>query len=379
MLQGANEMMDTSSNDEKNSVKTEKVDRPPATDSRAAGLASSSPEAAAAKTPDLSEYLDYRQYLRDFYDYKRRMTANDIRPFNYQMFSAAANIKSPNYLKMIIEGQRNLSEDMVGKFAKALGFNKDSAEELRLLVLYNQTADPADRNIHLKKLSEQRVRIKLKAGEIDKKTWEKVPNWIAWVIYAMVDMEGVEFDVPTLKALFRGKASEDEIELALNGLLGSGELLRDFTTGKVRRANSLIEQPSEVPVALVRKLQAQLMYLGLESLYQDAPTDREFGTLTMSMTKSEFDDLKFKLRQMRKVINKDNNIARTHTKGERVYQLNLQLYPITTDSSVLPKSTSTAPKHESAKDSAKALVNSLAQEAAKSAASIFEDNDASHM
>ncbi len=326
--------------------------------------------------PDLSDYLDYRQYLNDFYDYKRNVTASDIRPFNYQMFSAAANIKSPNYLKMIIEGQRNLSEDMVQKFSKALSLNKDSAEELRLLVLYNQTADPADRNVHLKRLSEHRVRIKLKHGEIDKKTWEKVPNWIAWVIYAMIDMEGIEFDVSTLKALFRNKATEDEIESALNGLLGSGELIRDLTTGKIRRASSLIEQAEDVPVALVRKLQAQLMYLGLESLYQDAPTEREFGTLTMALTKAEFDDLKFKLRQLRKSIHKDNSISRTQNKGERIYQLNLQLYPITGDVSSLPKAPAAAVKPESPKESAKALVNSLAQEAAKSAASIFQDADA---
>jgi len=67
----------------------------------------------------------------------------------------------------------------------------------------------------------------------------------------------------------------------------------------------------------------------MESIYQDKPTDREFGTLTMSLTKSEFEEIKFKLRQMRKGLNKDNSIARMKSKGERVYQLNIQLFPVT--------------------------------------------------
>ena len=76
------------------------------------------------------------------------------------------------------------------------------------------------------------------------------------------------------------------------------------------------------------KLQMQLMYLGLESLYQDTAIEREFGSLTLSLTEKEFEDIKFKLRQLRKSLHKDNSIARMSTKGERVYQLNLQLFPV---------------------------------------------------
>lgn len=279
--------------------------------------------------PNLSDYLDYRLYLHDFYQYKKQATRNDIRPYSYQLFSAAANIKSPNYLKMIIEGQRNLSDDMIGKFAKALGLNKDQTEEFNYLVKLNQAEDTSERNIYLKKVSEARVEQKLKSGEIDRKTWEKIPNWVAWILYAMIDQEGVSFTTKNLKDLLRGKASEQEIEASLNSLLASGEIKKDPQTGEIKKSHNLIESPEEIPVALVRKLQTQLMYLGLESLYQDQPQDREFGTLTMSLTKEEFEDIKFKLRQIRKTIHKDNSIARKERKGERVYQLNIQLFPVT--------------------------------------------------
>jgi uncharacterized protein (TIGR02147 family) len=279
--------------------------------------------------PVLSDYMSYREYLADYYQYKRKASKGSLRQYNYAVFSAAANIKSPNYLKMIIEGKRNLSEDMIGKFGKALGFNKEQTEEFRLLVNFTQATDPADRNIFLKKMSEHRVGVKLKTGEIDRKSFEKVPNWVAWIVYAMVDQEGVSFDTASLKALLRGKASEEEIENSLQSMIASGDLRRDEKTGEIKKARSLTESPEDIPVALVRKLQSQLMYLGLESIYQDQPTDREFGTLTMSLTKAEFEEIKFKLRQMRKGLNKDNSIARMKTKGERVYQLNIQLFPVT--------------------------------------------------
>ena len=277
--------------------------------------------------PKLSDYMDYRLFLTDFYLVKKNLTKTSLRPYSYAIFSAAADIKSPNYLKMIIEGKRNLSLDMVAKFAKACALNKVQTDEFRLLVLFNQAEDPADRNYALKLLSEYRVEQKLKHGEFDRKVFEKVPNWIGWIIYALVDQEGVTFETHQLRDLLRGKASEGEITIALENLIKSGDLARDPVTQvitKVKREAA----PEEIPSALVRQLQMQLMYLGLESLYQDEATEREFGALTLSLTSKEFEEIKFKLRQMRKSLHKDNSIARMATKGERVYQLNLQLFPV---------------------------------------------------
>lgn len=279
--------------------------------------------------PELSQYMDYRKYLADFYAYKREQTKKDLRPYNYQMFSAAANIKSPQYLRLIIEGKRNLSTDMVAKFAKALSLQKEQAEELKKLVHYTQATDPSERNRHLKELMESRVNQQIKSGEIDSKAWEKVPGWVAWILYSMVDQKDVNFDVAQLKHLLGEKATLDEIQGSLKKLLDSGELVKDPETGAIKKARPLMESADNIPVALVKKLQAELLYLGMESLFQDEPTEREFGTVTLSLTEAEFEEIKFKLRQMRKQLTKDNSIARSQGEGDRIYQLNIQLFPVT--------------------------------------------------
>lgn len=281
------------------------------------------------QAPEVGKYMDFRKYLLDYYLFRRASSKHELRPYNYAVFSAAADIKSPNYLKMIIEGKRNLSPEMIIKFAKALSLNKEQTEEFQILVNFGQATDPADRNFHLKILSELRVRQQLKSGEIDLKMWEKIPSWVGWITYAMIDQEGVQFKAEKLRELLRGKATVGEIDEAIQSLITSGEVIRDEQTGGLKKANNLIESPEDVPVALVRKLQAQLMYLGLESIFQDSAAEREFGSLTLSLTKAEFEALKFQLRKMRKEINKDNSIKRMQSKGERVYQLNLQLFPVT--------------------------------------------------
>lgn len=280
------------------------------------------------KKPALGAYTDFRRYLHDFYSYKRRQTSDSIRPYSYADFSAAANIKSPNYLKLIIDGRRNLSAAMITKFAKALGLSKPETREFGALVNYGQSKSPAERNQHLKVLSEIRVQKQIKDGKLHSQDYESVPSWVTWVLHAMLDQKNVKFSEDRLKDLIRNKATEEEIRSSLKGLVERGEIQID-EEGNGKKARELMSGRENVPVELVRKLQAELIYLGLESLFQDRPQDREFGAMTMSLTEEEFDQMKFELRQLRKKWNKDFKVKRHEEKGDRVFQLNIQLFPIT--------------------------------------------------
>ncbi len=279
------------------------------------------------EAPCLGAYLDFRLYLKDFYSHKRSHNGG-IRPYSYSVFSAAANIKSPGYLRLIIDGKRNLSDGMIEKFSRGLRLSKEEREEFFLMVKYGQSSDPALRNIYLKKLSEFRVHNQISRGQMDGDVWDKVPGWVSWALYALVDVEGVEFDIKKLRRRFQNRVTESEIRLSLEKLFSSGDLICDEVTGKIKRAEN--KKPKSIPVELVRKLQGELMYLGLESLFHDDPVEREFGALTLALTEKEFNELKFQLRKMKKSVQKDNFINRMNSKGEKLYQLNLQLYPLTT-------------------------------------------------
>ena len=73
-------------------------------------------QAGTPKLPSLGDYSDYRKYLNDYYRFKK---AND-RNYTYSIFSARADIRSPNYLKLVVEGKRNLSLLMSKKLMLAL-------------------------------------------------------------------------------------------------------------------------------------------------------------------------------------------------------------------------------------------------------------------
>ncbi len=289
----------------------------------------------AIEKPVLGTYTDYRQFLGDYFEFKKAESAGELRPYTYSMFSASANIKSPNYLKLIIEGKRNLSNEMVLKFSKALQLSKEETDEFKCLVQYCQAKDPLDRNQRLKKLSEFRMHKQMRNGTINTQALEAVPNWVTWVLYTLADQKDVNFELGSLMQTMKGRANQEEIKKALDRLFSTGELVRDSETGAVRKGRALMvggPNGESIPVELVRKLQSELIYLGLESLYQDLPSEREFGAITLSLTEREFEKVKFELRQLKKRIYKDISVKREISKGDKVFQLNIQLFPVTNKS-----------------------------------------------
>ncbi len=284
---------------------------------------------SGTEAPVLQSYTEFRKFLKDFFEYKVKQNRSAVGGYSYKTFSAAADIKSPNYLKLVIEGERNLSPKTAKKFAKALGLGRNDAEEFELLVLYGQALDPLERNRHLKKLGEYRMRRRIKSGEVNSEAVAKSPNWAAWVLYALADHKDADFTIGGVKRLLRGRIKESDVERALETLVQNGSLLKDSETGEIKKGLVMPPTLEEIPPEIIRKLQAELIYLGMESLLNDKSNEREFGSLTVCLTEAEFEKLKFELRHLRKRIYKDTLVAREQEKGDKVYQLNIQLFPIT--------------------------------------------------
>jgi uncharacterized protein (TIGR02147 family) len=279
--------------------------------------------------PELSIYTDFRQYLKDFYDFKVQQHKDSFSSYNYKTFSAAADIKSPNYLKLIIEGERNLSLGTIKKFARALALDKQETDEFILLCEYGQSMDPLEKNRHLRRLSEFRMKKRVKSGEVRADALENSPNWSTWIVHAMADLKDSNFDINQLRDRLQGIVKEDQLRKALEQLFRNGSLVKDEVTGEVKKGVTAAPNQEEIPPELIRKLQSELIYLGMESLLYGKPQEREFGSLTVCLTEAEFEKLKFEMRHLRKRILKDTLVAREQQKGDKVFQLNIQLFPLT--------------------------------------------------
>jgi uncharacterized protein (TIGR02147 family) len=77
------------------------------------------------------DYIDYRQYLHDYYLYHKTKDSE----FSYRFLAKMIGFSSPNFVKLVIDGQRNIGKESLPKIIDALGLKKKEAEYFSYLVL----------------------------------------------------------------------------------------------------------------------------------------------------------------------------------------------------------------------------------------------------
>ena len=85
---------------------------------------------------DIVEYTDYRKYIQDYYDERKRTSA-----FSWHMFAQKAGFSSDVYLKYVCEGKKNLSVGSAGSVASAMGLVGFEQTYFVLMVSYAHAKD----------------------------------------------------------------------------------------------------------------------------------------------------------------------------------------------------------------------------------------------
>lgn len=273
--------------------------------------------------PHLANYVNYRDFLADFLTYKRSQKIG-LRKYNYSDFAAAANLKSPQYLKLVIENKRNLSDDGIEKFSKALGFSKKDSEHFSCLVKYNQATAPKERYHFLQKLSLHRSE---HVQEL------KSPHWLKVIVYSVCDGMGGAYSLNDLQKLLKNRCKIQDLQNCLDEMVEEKTLqiihgsssethLYQKTEGKNPLSN-------DIPLEIIKQIQSDLLFLGLESLFIDDSSQRDLGSFSIALTQKEFEMVKFEIRKFRKNLLKDLLILREKDHGDRVYQVQFQVFPVT--------------------------------------------------
>lgn len=79
-------------------------------------------------------YTDHRLFLKDWFLEQKRGPAG----FSYEKFSRLAGLASPNYMKLVIEGKRNLTVSNIHQVARALVLDFDETQYFEALTLLRQ-------------------------------------------------------------------------------------------------------------------------------------------------------------------------------------------------------------------------------------------------
>lgn len=264
----------------------------------------------------ITEYRDYRAYMQDFYEERKRTSA-----FTWREFARLAGFVSPTYLKLVCDGKTRLSKPGVPKVANAMGLSGFECAYFELLVKLNHAKNDEERNSIYK---EMMAAAKLnKVRILDADTFRFYESPVCPILRELVPlMPGAQ--PSEIAEKMDCEVTAQEVRDSLKFLEKSG-LLEKNGDAYVQTSKVVKGSTDALPLA-IRAMNREMGLMAVDSLEKHNMFERNVSGLTMGINEEAYGRIVAELDACRKKI---VEIASECSKINQVYRLNLQLFPLT--------------------------------------------------
>ena len=261
------------------------------------------------------EYIDYRKYIRDYYDERKARIG-----FSWGSFAKLASISSPVFLQYVCEGKKNLSEKTALQVATAMGLVGYEAKFFQLLVAFDNAKSKKKALDAITELSRTHKVRSVAADEYDFfKSWKN--SLIRELAPAMPGATSRQIACAT-----RRHVTTNEVNDILEFLQETGHLVKDENGNFHQKNRSLKMSSSSIRNALAHDLQLQMAELAINALKKESAESRNITGLTIGITRKNYERIVAELAECRRRI---VAIATETDETDEVYRLNMQLFPLT--------------------------------------------------
>ena len=265
----------------------------------------------------ITEYKDYRKYMQDFYDERKRTGA-----FSWREFSKLAGFTSPTYLKLVCEGKSGLSKVKMQQVSKAMGLTGYEEEYFSLLVLLAKATKDADKKAALLKM--ERIAREHKARVVDSDTFQYYESWKYPVIRELAPMmPGAQ--PRKLAEECKEYVSAEEVRDILAFLVKAGFLKKDGEKVFSQTERTVIGSPEALPIA-IRAMHKEMGNMAVRAVDRYVQGERFFNGVTLGVNEEAYGRI---VNEITACCKRVVSIADEYKNLNQVYRINFQFFPCT--------------------------------------------------
>ncbi len=272
---------------------------------------------------NLYQFSDYREFIRAYYESQK----NSRIGFSFRAFAKKAGFSSPNFIKLVMEGQKNLSLDSIHKLAKAMDLNESSQKYFEEIVLFSQAKSFKEKTEHLKNLDA--FHEKNNPGALSEDDYDYLKYWYYPVVRELVDLPQFKEDPKYLESMFKGKLNSGKIKKALAFLEKRGFLERN-ASGRLQKKDKTLATGSvsdkEIQSLIARSYHRTMAEKSLEAVTELSKEERNTSNTTLSFSKKGYEAAVERLKALRYEL---LELAAADEEADRIYHLNLNIFPLT--------------------------------------------------
>jgi uncharacterized protein (TIGR02147 family) len=263
-------------------------------------------------------YLDFREYLRDFYLEKKKTAG-----FSFREFAKIAGFSSPVFIKLVIDGKANLAQSSAAKLCNAMGLKNNERHYFKNLIKFGQAKTIEDKVHHLEKLKSFHSSVSV-CGLADEQ-FEYFSKWYHPVIRELVTMVKFDGDFDKLAALVNPPITGNEARESIE-LLQKLNLVENDENGKfIATSRFLTTDGMNTGTLAVRNTQKTMAQLAARAIDVMPSENRDISGVSISISDKSLPAIREELQKCRRRI---FEIAAADKECDTVYRLNLQLFPL---------------------------------------------------
>lgn len=272
--------------------------------------------------PNVYEFTDYRSFLVEFVNLKRKQQPH----WSLGQWARSLDLSATTSLTMVLNGQRNPGEKLAFSLAKYFKFAPDEKAYFLNLVELSK----ASKQSRLKSILEQEVLNQAKrkhSKPIDPQLFALITNWYCVVIRQIARSgklsANANINIEELQKKLLFPVSKIDLKAAIDTLLKIG-LLKTTSNQELSVSDEQITTESDVARESYKIYHEQMISLAKTSIRTTPVTEREITGLTLPIAKDNL----AKAKELIKKFVDDFDSLVENTKGDSVYQLNVQFFPI---------------------------------------------------
>lgn len=263
--------------------------------------------------PNIYSFSNYRDYLKSHYHFLKKTDPS----FSYQKFAKLGNLNSPNTLKVVSIGSKNLSTITILKFARALNLNFNETLYFEAMVFENQAKEEIEREFYKRKLEIFR------------------PRHLAKSLKLVGSSTLCDHPVlPAALSLLSGQPAGGEVELIVNRLSLAEDLAKNIVSSirkeKIIIIKDNVNTVNTKHIIFTQKIsnQKQKKYLkhqlalSIQSFEKNYEHGAKFLSHSMGVSKNNVEEV---FEELKNLISRVNDKYTTEPASE-VLQINLQSF-----------------------------------------------------
>lgn len=264
------------------------------------------------------EYTDYRQYLSDLFQEKKRQNPG----FSHRVLSKKLGLSTSNYVLLIMQGKRNLNPDLRYKMSNIFDHSRKEADYFELMVNFAHAKTDSEKNYYYTKMIS--IRKTLKIQVLDDRQYEYLSTWYNPVIRELVTHPEWNGDFSILAKSVRPAITAVQARRSVELLLRCG--LIEKKDGKYIQSSPVITTlQSDVSPLAVTNFHREMCRRALETLDSNNRENRNMTGSTLHISQKTFQMIQEEITQFRLRI---LEMAQADDNADSVYHINFHMFPV---------------------------------------------------